>query len=73
MHTDVYGIIGHWGPAVQHRELYSVFCGMWEKNLKENGCIYMYNGISLLYSRNYHNCKPTICSSITFYKIKKNN
>ena len=27
----------------------------WEKNLKEKGCIYMYNWITLLYSSNYHN------------------
>ena len=28
---------------------------MSEKNLKVNSCVYMYNGITLLYSRNYHN------------------
>lgn len=28
---------------------------MWEKKLKENGCVYMYNWISLLYKRNYCN------------------
>ena len=28
---------------------------MWEKNLKENGCVSMYNWITLLYSRNYNN------------------
>ena len=27
----------------------------WEKNMKENGCVYMFNCITLLYSRNYHN------------------
>ena len=26
-----------------------------EKNLKKNGCVYMYNWITLLFSRNYHN------------------
>ena len=26
MHTEVYGMIGQWVPAVQHRELYPVFC-----------------------------------------------
>ena len=25
MHTTVYGMDGHWGPAVQHGELYSIF------------------------------------------------
>ena len=28
---------------------------MWEKNVKGNGCMYMYNWIYLLYSRNDHN------------------
>ena len=33
------------GPAVQHRELYSIFCNnlYGEKNLKKNGCVCMYN------------------------------
>ena len=26
MHTQVYGVIGQWGPALWHRELYPVFC-----------------------------------------------
>ena len=26
MHTEVYGMTGQKGPAVQHRELYPVFC-----------------------------------------------
>ena len=26
MHTEVYGMIGQWGPAVQNRELYPIFC-----------------------------------------------
>ena len=26
MHTVVYGIIGQWGPAVQYREFYPIFC-----------------------------------------------
>ena len=32
-----------------------LWLSIWEKNLKENGCVYMYNWITLLYSRNYHN------------------
>ena len=39
-HTEVYGMIGQWGPAVEHRELYPIF---WEKNLKENQGVHMYN------------------------------
>lgn len=27
---------------------------MWEKNLKGNGCVFTYDGITLTYSRNYH-------------------
>ena len=26
VNTEVYGMIGPWGPAVQHRELYSICC-----------------------------------------------
>ena len=25
MHTEVYGMIGRWGPAIQHKELYPIF------------------------------------------------
>ena len=28
---------------------------MWGKNLKKNGCMYVYNWITLFYIRNYHN------------------
>ena len=37
---------------------------VWEENLKKNGCVYMYNWITLLYSRNYHN--------YTSIKLEKN-
>ena len=34
MHTEVCGMIGQWGPAVQHRDLYAVFCdGLYEKRI----------------------------------------
>ena len=26
VHMEVYGMIGQWGPAVQHREFYPIFC-----------------------------------------------
>ena len=26
MHTEVYEMIGQWGPAAEHRELYPIFC-----------------------------------------------
>ena len=36
-------------PPVQQRELYSVLCNsIWEKNLKKNWYMYMYNWITLL-------------------------
>ena len=38
-HTVVYGMTGQWGPAI---EQYSVIIYM-KKNLKKNGCVYMYN------------------------------
>ena len=28
---------------------------MWENNLRENGYVYTYDWVTLLYSRNYHN------------------
>ena len=41
---------------------------MWEKNLKEEGCVYMYNWITLFYSRNYHN----IGNQLNYNKTLKN-
>ena len=39
-----YGIIGQWGCAIKHRDLYLIFYdNVWEKNLKENGNVYMYD------------------------------
>ena len=49
MNTQIYGMIGQWGPAAQHRELYPVFCDrsiLWEKNLSENGFVYTYNWVT---------------------------
>ena len=40
---------------------------MWGKNLKENGCVSMDNGTTLLYSRNYHN----ILNQLYFHKTLK--
>ena len=49
MHTEVYGMIGQQGPAVQHRELYPYSVTiMWEKNLKETECVHMYDGITVV-------------------------
>ena len=41
---------------------------MWEKNVKENGSEYIYNWISLLHSRNYHN----LVNQLYFNNLKKN-
>ena len=43
--TEVHGMIGQRGPAAERRELDPVFCDhlCGKKNLKENGCVYMYN------------------------------
>ena len=46
MHTEVQGMIGQpTGTSEQQREPYPVFCDnlMWEKNLRENGYMYMYD------------------------------
>ena len=40
---------------------------MWEKTLKKNRHVYMYNWITLLYSRNYYN----IVNQLYFKKLKK--
>ena len=39
---------------------------MWEKNLRENGQVYMYGWVTLLYGRNYHNLV-----NYTAIKLKK--
>ena len=44
MHSEVYGMTGQWGPAVEHREhppANILWSSMWEKNLKEKGCVYV--------------------------------
>ena len=41
-----------------------------EKNLKKNGCVYVYNWITLLYSRNYHNIVNQLYFNKTL-RIKK--
>ena len=40
---------------------------MWEKNLKESGCVYMYKWIILWHRRNYHN----IVNQLYFNKALK--
>ena len=51
------GMGGQWEPAVQHRELYIGVCNnLYGKRIwKKKGYVYMYNWITSLHSRNYHN------------------
>ena len=44
---------------------------MWEKNLKKNGYVYMYNWIILLNSRNFHNIVNQLYFNKTLKKWKK--
>ena len=41
MHTEVYRMTGQWGPAVYHKELYSVFCDnlCGKKSERERICV----------------------------------
>ena len=72
----------HWGIwndwlmgtcRIEQRSLPSIlWWSMWEKNLKENGCVYMYNWITLLYSRNYLNIVKQLCFNNTLKTWKTN-
>ena len=44
---------------------------IWEKNLKGNGYVYMYDWIPLLYSRNYHNIVNQLYFSTTLKNEKR--
>ena len=52
----------------QRTLLNTLWWSMWEKNMKENGCVYMYNWIALLYSKNYHK----LVNQLYFNKTSKN-
>ena len=41
---------------------------MWGKNLKENGFVYVDDGITLLYSRNYHDLVNQLHLNKTFFQ-----
>ena len=72
MCTEAYGMTGQWGHALYGTEnstQYSVIIYV-GKNLKGNGCVYMYNWITLLYSRIYHNLVNQIYSNKDFKKWK---
>lgn len=38
MHIEVYGTRGQWGPVMQHRELYPIFC---DRNTIQWKCAYV--------------------------------
>ena len=46
---------------ITQRTLPNILWNMWEKNLKENECVYVYNWITLLYSRNDHKIVNQLC------------
>ena len=71
MHIEVHGTPGQWGPAVEPRELYSMsvlWSSMWEKNLNENGCVCMYDWVTLLSRRNDHNNVTQLYFNKTYKK-----
>lgn len=40
MHTEVYGMDGQQGHAVEHKEVYSTFCDkLCGKRVEKNGCV----------------------------------
>ena len=52
-HTTVCKIDNQQGPAIEHRELCSIFCYDLDESEKEYA--HTYNSITLLYTWNYHN------------------
>ena len=68
MNTGVYGTIGQQGPVVYHRGLYPVSCdSLCGERVRDNGYVYMYDWVTVLYSRNYH----SILNNYTSIKLKK--
>lgn len=61
MHTIVHGMAGQWDllGGTGNSTQYSVMTRR-EKNLEENGCVYVHNWITLLRSRKYHNIAPVL-------------
>lgn len=52
MQTIAFEVDKQWDHAVQHRELYLVICdGTWWKIMWEKEYVYVYGGVTLLYSR----------------------
>lgn len=68
VHAEVYRMIGQRGPAVWHRGtlLNNLWSPMWEKNLKEDRCVYLCNWTTLLHGRNDHHVAYQL-----YFKLKK--
>ena len=66
------GILNDWTMGtcyIAQRTLPNILCWTtWEKSMKENGCVFMYNWITLLYIRNYQ----SIVNQLYFNKTLKN-
>ena len=58
--------------CITQRTLHNIlWWSIWENNLKNNGCLYMYSWITLLYSKNYHNIVNQLHFKKNFKKWKK--
>ena len=56
MQTITFRMDKQWGPTVQHRDLCPVSWGRTRWNMVwKKYCIYRYDGVTMLYSRNWHN------------------
>ena len=66
--TGVSGMIGPQGPAAQRPLPSTLWSSTWEKNLKENGCVYTYKWVTLLCNRNDHNIVNQIYFTSNFKK-----
>ena len=65
-------MIGQQGPAVAQWTLSNILWqSMEEKSLEENECVCMYNWITFLYSRKYHNLENELQQNFKKWKKKK--
>ena len=62
VHTNVYGMDGQWGPAIQHRKFYSIFRdNLYQKRIQKrmDMCVYIIESFSVQQQLTEH-CKSTI-------------
>ena len=56
MQTIIFSMDDKWDPSVQHWELYPIsWDRTWRKIVGEKECVFMYDWVTALYSRNWHN------------------